>query len=86
MSQDAMAMLHQGFAREGPGDDDCTREALRRLPALPPHPVVLDLGCGPGRQTLVLAKTLDMHVIAVDLHASYLDQLNRSAAAKGSRT
>ncbi len=83
MSQDAMAMLHQGFAREGPGDDDCTREALRRLPALPPHPVVLDLGCGPGRQTLVLAKTLDMHVIAVDLHAPYLDQLNRSAAAQG---
>ena len=53
----AIALLHQGLPREGPGDDGCTREALRRLPELRPEAVVLDLGCGPGGQTLVLAKT-----------------------------
>jgi SAM-dependent methyltransferase len=81
--QDAMAVLHQGLTREGPGDDACTQEALARLPALPPHPVVLDLGCGPGRQTLVLARTLNTRVIAVDVHQPYLDQLSQSAADQG---
>ena len=41
--------------RQGPGSDACTREALRRLPELPPAPRVLDLGCGSGRGALVLA-------------------------------
>jgi SAM-dependent methyltransferase len=83
MSQDAMFILHQGLPREGPGADGCTREALGRLPALPREPVVLDLGCGTGRQTLVLAKALNARVTAVDLHQPFLDQLNRSATAQG---
>ncbi len=78
-----MEILHRELPREGPGDDRCTREALRRLPALPPEPVVVDLGCGPGRQTLVLAKELGTRVIAVDLHQPYLDQLEESATAQG---
>ncbi len=78
----SIAVLHQGLPREGPGSDECTREALSRLPALPPNGVVVDLGCGPGRQTLVLAKTLNTRVIAVDIHPPYLDQLRRSAMAE----
>ena len=45
----ALFLLHRDLPREGPGSDACTREALRRLPRLPPDPVVVDLGCGPGR-------------------------------------
>jgi serine/threonine-protein kinase HipA len=71
--------------REGPGADHCTEEALRRLPPLPPHPVVVDLGSGPGRQTLVLARALNTQVIAIDCHQPYLDQLQVSAAARGLR-
>ncbi len=76
---ESIALLHQGLPREGPGSDDCTREALSRLPVMAPGGVVLDLGCGPGRQTLVLAKTLNTPVIAVDIHRPYLDQLSHSA-------
>jgi cyclopropane fatty-acyl-phospholipid synthase-like methyltransferase len=83
MTHESMAILHLGLPREGPGDDDCTREALRRLPPLPPDPIVLDLGCGPGRHTLVLARVLTAHVIAIDLHQPYLDQLNRDATTDG---
>lgn len=83
MSQAAMAILHRDLPREGPGDDGCTKEALRRLPPLPAQPVTIDLGCGPGRQTLVLARALHTRVIAIDLHQPYLDQLRRDATDQG---
>ena len=83
MFDEGMAILHQGLPREWPGDDGCTREALRQLPKLPREKVVADLGCGPGRQTLVPAKTLDTRVIAIDLHQAYLGQLKESATAEG---
>ncbi len=82
-SLEALFILHQGLPRGGPGSDDCTREALRRLPPLPPNPVVCDLGCGPGRQALVLAQELKTPIIAVDRHAPFLEQLKHSAASEG---
>jgi serine/threonine-protein kinase HipA len=84
MLGDAFLLLYSDLPREGPGSDDCTREALRRLrPLLPPSPRVLDLGCGPGRQTLVLARELDTSITAVDLHAPFLARLEADAAARG---
>ncbi len=50
---------------------------------MPPRPRILDLGCGPGRQTLVLARAFDTVITAVDIHRPYLDQLAESAAAAG---
>ena len=44
---------------------------------------ILDLGCGPGKQTLVLARHFRTPVIAVDFHAPYLECLRRSAEAEG---
>lgn len=75
--------LHSGLPREGPGSDASTCEALRRLPALPENPVVVDLGCGPGRQTLVLARELGTPILAVDTHQPYLDDLERAARREG---
>jgi serine/threonine-protein kinase HipA len=86
MLTDALFLLHTDLPREGPGSDDCTREALRRLrPLLPSSPRVLDLGCGPGRQTLVLARELGVPITAVDLHAPFLAQLEAEASAQGLR-
>jgi serine/threonine-protein kinase HipA len=75
--------VHRDLPREGPGTDASTLEALRRLPPLPPAPRVLDLGCGPGAQTLVLARTLGSRIVAVDGHQPFVDQLARSAVAAG---
>lgn len=83
MSLRAFFQLHAGLARQAPGSDDATRDALRRLGPLPASPRVIDLGCGPGRATLVLARELAAVVDAVDLHAPFLDQLARDAAAAG---
>ena len=80
--EDAFFRLFEGLPRQGPGSDACTREALGRLPPLQARPRVLDLGCGAGRQTLVLADVLRTKVIAVDLHQPFLDQLEASAHAR----
>ncbi len=83
MSAEAFFTLFQDLPRQGPGSDACTREALRRLPGLPPSPRVVDLGCGSGRQSLVLAEALRSRVLAVDLHAPFLEALTREARARG---
>jgi SAM-dependent methyltransferase len=80
---EALFRLFEGLPRQGPGSDACTREALRRLPALPAAPRVLDLGCGSGRSTLVLAEALRTKVIAVDNHQPFLDQLRAIARERG---
>jgi len=72
---EAFFRLFDELPRHGPGSDDSTREALRRLPPLPAAPRVLDLGCGAGRQTLVLARELGAPITAVDLHAPFLAKL-----------
>ena len=83
MDLEALFTLHSGIPREGPGSDEATREAIRRLPPLPLRPHVFDLGCGPGKQTLVLARHFRTPIISVDFHAPYLDQLRDSAEAEG---
>lgn len=85
MSLEAFFRLFSGLPRQGPGSDDITREALRRLPRLPESARVIDLGCGPGRQTLVLARELGSPITAVDNHAPFLAELEAEAARRGLR-
>jgi SAM-dependent methyltransferase len=80
---EAIFRFYEGLPQQGPGSDACTREALRRLRSLPPAPRVLDLGCGAGRQTMVLAEVLQTKVIAVDRHRPFLDQLQATAERRG---
>lgn len=83
IGDDPFFLVHSGLRREGPGTDATTREALRRLPPLPERPAVLDLGCGPGGQTLVVAETLRAPVTGVDLHGPYLRALEAAAGRRG---
>lgn len=76
---DVFFEIHNNLPREGPGSDACTARALAMIPALPDQPEILDVGCGPGAQTLVLAKHTGGHVIAIDTHQPYLDELTRRA-------
>ena len=50
---------------------------------MPDSPRILDIGCGPGMQTLVLARETAGHVTAVDRHQPFLDELRRRAARDG---
>jgi SAM-dependent methyltransferase len=77
------AELHAGLPKQGPGSDASTRRALALVPDLTPTPRVLDLGCGPGRQTLVLARETGGRVTAVDLEPSFLEEVRARAERAG---
>lgn len=75
--------VQRGLPRQGPGNDDATRRALAYCQDLPDQSSVLDIGCGPGMQTLVLAEALHGFVTAVDLHQEYLYELQDRADVAG---
>jgi trans-aconitate methyltransferase len=64
-----------------PGDDSVSLYVLRSLPE---HrfDVVVDAGCGAGRQTLVLADELKTPIHAVDSYQPFLDRLRHRAKEK----
>jgi serine/threonine-protein kinase HipA len=75
--------LHRGLPQQAPGSDASTLRALARVPDLPPAPEILDLGCGPGRQTLALARATQGRVTAVDLAPEFLAELEARARTSG---
>lgn len=79
-----MFMVHQGLPREGPGNQQSTARALALIDELPQAPEVLDIGCGPGMQTLDLAGLLPgARIEAVDAHQPFLEDAARRAEAAG---
>lgn len=78
----AMMRLHSNLPRQGPGSDLCTKDAFGRLPNLKLDARVLDLGCGPGRSTMVLAE-MGYKILALDSQTCFLEQLKSSAKARG---
>lgn len=79
---DPFDLLFAGLEKLGPGDDAHTRRVLKLIPKRQ-FDVVVDAGCGTGRQTLVLATELGTTIHAVDSRASFLDQLLQRARAAG---
>ena len=67
--------IHKDNPQEGPGDSASTRHAFSFLNELPPSPHILDIGCGPGRQTLDLSYLNIGTIIAIDNHLPFLDKL-----------
>ena len=78
--------------RLGPGDEASTLKALDILRSAGPQrrdqsasrtARILDLGCGNGAQTIVLARHTEGLILAMDNHQPYLDELQRRAATAG---
>jgi cyclopropane fatty-acyl-phospholipid synthase-like methyltransferase len=81
--EQAMMLLHHGLPRQGPGSEQTTINALRHLPMMPPGARIYDLGCGPGRASLALARELRQKIVCIDLQDEFLQQLRRSADTQG---
>ena len=75
--------LFSGLPRQGPGSAASTRRALGLVPGVGPETRVLDIGCGTGAQTLVLAQSSPSRIVAVDNHPPFIDALNREAHRRG---
>jgi SAM-dependent methyltransferase len=78
-----LVALHQGLRRLGPGSARCTLKALGLCAKLPPAPDILDIGCGTGASSLVLASVTDGRMVATDVFTAFLGQLRVRAAAMG---
>ena len=81
--EEAFFSLYEGLPRQGPGSESSTHEALRRLGKLPKSLRVIDLGCGSGASTLLLARELNSPVVAIDQHAPFLEALASNAEQEG---
>jgi cyclopropane fatty-acyl-phospholipid synthase-like methyltransferase len=79
---DPVKLLFGGMAKLGPGSDAHTLRMLRLLPARR-FELVVDAGCGSGRQTLALARELGVPIHAVDSHRPFLEELARRATDAG---
>jgi SAM-dependent methyltransferase len=57
------------------------------MPLLPEEPLILDLGCGPGSATTLVARETGGRVVGLDLHLPFLSELRRRAQVEelGSR-
>jgi ubiquinone/menaquinone biosynthesis C-methylase UbiE len=53
------------------------------LADLPERPRFLDVGCGPGMQTIELAKISNAEITALDIHQPFLDLLASRAKVEG---
>ena len=76
--------LHLANPRQGPGGDGETRRALELARLDLGAPIdVLDVGCGTGASTLVLARTLDARITAIDAAPAFVDRLRERAQREG---
>lgn len=75
--------IFSDLPRQGPGDDISTKKAIDLLNELSSNPIILDLGCGTGTQTIQLAKQLGGKIFAIDNHQAYLTVLKEKADSLG---
>jgi ubiquinone/menaquinone biosynthesis C-methylase UbiE len=77
--------LYGGLPRAAPGSEETTRRALALLPS-GPRRRVLDLGCGPGAQTLTVASALpEATILALDILPQMVRETRRRCAGAGVR-
>ena len=71
-------LLFADMDKLGPGG---TADTLYVLRSLPQHrfEMVVDAGCGAGRQTLELAKELNSPIEAIDSYQPFLNRLQKRA-------
>ena len=75
--------LCEALPRCGPGDNEYTRRAFHAMHRPTEHPLILDIGCGTGAQTIELAKISNGKIIALDNHQAFLDKLMERAKSQG---
>lgn len=68
-----------GMDRQGPGSKESTIKALSFIENIHADSRIVDLGCGTGSQTIVLAQNTPGNITGIDLCPAYIDRLNYKA-------
>jgi ubiquinone/menaquinone biosynthesis C-methylase UbiE len=77
--RDLICEIHVGLERQGPGSTEMTFKALSFLDDLNKTSRVVDLGCGTGGQTMVLAQSITGNITGVDLFPEFINIFNENA-------
>ncbi len=75
--------LYGHLPRAGPGDNESTRNAFAMMQDIPPEPRILDIGCGPGVQTLELARISNGVIVALDLMPQMIARVKKATVEEG---
>ncbi|PKP15674.1 MAG: SAM-dependent methyltransferase, partial [Bacteroidetes bacterium HGW-Bacteroidetes-22] len=65
--------------RQGPGSPEATIRALSFIDNLTDESRIIDLGCGTGGQTMVLAQHAPGQITGIDLFPTFIDMFNANA-------
>lgn len=65
--------------RQGPGSPEVTLKALSFIDKLTPESRIIDLGCGTGGQTMVLAQNVPGRITGIDLFPEFIRLFNQNA-------
>lgn len=75
--------IYARLPRAGPGSAACTKRAYELMTDVPPAPHILDLGCGPGVQTVDLLELCAGTVLALDVLPLMLQRTTANAGRAG---
>jgi SAM-dependent methyltransferase len=76
---DLLIESHLGLERQGPGSTEMTLKALSFVDNLDENSKIADIGCGTGKQTIVLAQKTKCHITGVDMVPDFIDIFNENA-------
>ena len=75
--------IYGTLPRAGPGSNELTRKAFELMSDVPGSPRILDVGCGPGMQTVELLNITSGKVVALDLLPEMIARARASAENAG---
>ena len=75
--------IYGRLPRAGPGSSECTKQAFDLMSGAVDEPYILDIGCGPGVQTVDLLKVSSGRVLALDFLPLMLERTLANAEKAG---
>ena len=80
---DHFLQIYGTLPRAGPGSNELTRRAFEMMSDVPESPRILDVGCGPGMQTVELLRITSGTVVALDLIPEMITRVKARAESAG---
>lgn len=76
---DLIIKTHVGLKRQGPGSNEMTIKALSFIDNINKISNILDLGCGTGGQTMILAQNTNANITGIDQFSDFINIFNDNA-------